>query len=201
MKTIISTAVLLMAALFSQAQFSGGDVTVAPHIGLALGTYSTDDNVTYNYREALAVGASLDYYFSDRWSLRSGLFYAPIGAEDDFDNVDKLNYLSIPVNANWHFGSRRNWYLNFGFSAKFLLSAKGELSTGEEIDLENFIKSTDFGLDLGIGYRFNVNENFMLFGEVQGYGGFIDVLDINDVVTPELRNSSSTINFGAIFKL
>ncbi len=25
-----------------------------------------------------------------------------------------LNYLTVPVMANWHFGRTKNWYLNFG---------------------------------------------------------------------------------------
>ena len=201
MKTTILTAFVLFFTVQSFAQYDKQDITIAPHLGLALSSYTTDENVEYNYRTALALGAAVDFYFNDRWSLRTGAFYAPLGAEDDFNNVDKLNYLSIPLNANWHFGSRRNWYLNFGLSGKFLMGATGELSDGSEIELDNFIKSFDVGLDLGIGYRFNVDENLQLFGEYQGYAGFIDVLDLGTNEFPELRNSASIFNFGVILKL
>ena len=142
MKTIIFTAFVLFFTAQSFAQINQqNDITIAPHIGLALSTYSASENVSYDLRTSLAVGAGVEYFFSDRWSLRSGLIYAPMGAEDDFNNVDKLNYLQIPLNANWHFGSNRNWYLNFGFAGNILLSANAEFSDGTETDLEDFIKS------------------------------------------------------------
>jgi len=201
MKTTLLTALVLFFTAQSFAQYNKKDITIAPHLGLALSTYTTDENVEYNYRTSLALGAAVDFYFNDRWSLRTGVFYAPLGAEDDFNNLDKLNYLSIPLNANWHFGSRRNWYLNFGPSFKFLMGATGEFSDGSEIELDDFIKSFDAGLDLGIGYRFNVDENLQLFGEYQGYAGFIDVLDFGAGDFPELRNSASIFNFGVVLKL
>ncbi|WP_164549874.1 porin family protein [Nonlabens ponticola] len=202
MKTTITTLLLLLAGVTLNAQANDkGDITIAPLLGVAFSTYSSSEDVSFDARTAIAAGATVDFYLSDRWSLRSGLSYAPYGAEDDFGNVDKINYLKIPLNANWHFGGKRNWYLNFGFSANVLLNAKGELEDGQEIDLEDFIEPFDLGLDLGIGYKFYISEDVQFYGEYQGYTGFLNLLDVGPDVDVELRNAASIFNVGVILKL
>ena len=200
MKKLLFAGFMLLSIISNAQTNAKGDFTIAPQIGLAVSTYTASENVTFNYRTAFALGAGAEYYFNNRWSIRSGLFYAPMGAEDDFDTIDKLNYLSIPLNANWHFGSNRNWYLNFGLAGNILLSAKTEFSNGEEFDIEEAIKSGDIGFNAGIGYKFLINENTQLFADYQGYNGFVDIIDGFEFPY-ELRNASSTFNFGAIIKL
>jgi opacity protein-like surface antigen len=183
------------------AQSDKGDFTLAPQIGINLATYyAGSSDVTFDNRNSFAGGLVGEYYFSDRWSLRSGLLYDPMGAIDGFDNVDKLNYLTIPLNANWHFGSNRNWYLNFGLGVAILLSAEGELSDGTTIELKDSIPGSDFGLMLGIGYKFNVSDNVQLYIDYQGYGGFSNLYEANNLPF-DLRNSRSSFNLGCVFSL
>ncbi|WP_233496696.1 outer membrane beta-barrel protein [Mucilaginibacter hurinus] len=40
----------------------------------------------------------------------------------------KLDYLTIPVMANWHFGRTKNWYLHFGPYVAFLLNVKTSIA-------------------------------------------------------------------------
>jgi opacity protein-like surface antigen len=183
------------------AQSDKGDFTLAPQIGINLATYyAGSSDVTFDNRNSFAGGLVGEYYFSDRWSLRSGLLYDPMGAIDGFDNVDKLNYLTIPLNANWHFGSNRNWYLNFGLGVAILLSAEVELSDGTTIELKDSIPGSDFGLMLGIGYKFNVSDNVQLYIDYQGYGGFSNLYEANNLPF-DLRNSRSSFNLGCVFSL
>ena len=190
----------LLAMTTLNAQNTSGDFTLAPQIGVAFSTYYANNEVTYNSRTSFAVGVIGDYYFNDRWSLRSGLLHSPMGAKDATGIVDKLNFITIPVNANWHFGKNRNWYLNFGPSVSFLTKAESELPNGTTIDLKNFVKSTDVGLNLGIGYKIDINNDFQLFIDYQGYGGFVTVAE-DGILPYDIRNSSSAINVGGIFKL
>ena len=37
-----------------------------------------------------------------------------------FGSSLELDYLMVPINANWHFGSTRKWFLNFGISPGIL---------------------------------------------------------------------------------
>jgi len=180
------------------AQSDKGDFTIAPQIGLNLSTFApSDTDFSYNSRTSFAGGAITEYYFNDRWSLRSGLLFDPMGAEDGAGNIDKLNYLTLPINANWHFGKNRNWYLNFGPAIGFLLNAETELGEGGTIDISEVVPGTDVGLMFGIGYKFDINEKVQLFIDFQGYGGFIDI-DESDVLPFQIRNSRSAFNVGVV---
>lgn len=199
MKKQILIAVFASLALsLTYAQSDKGDFTLEPRIGVNFSSYVSDAD--YNSRSSFAGGAIVEYYFSDRWSMRSGLLIDPLGAEDDFDNIDKLNYLTLPLNANWHFGKKRNWYLNFGFGVAFLLEAEGDLADGSTVDFSDAIPGTDFGLMFGIGYKFDVSEKVQLVIDYQGYAGFIN-LDETDSLPFDIRNARDSFNVGAVIKL
>lgn len=67
------------------------------------------------------------------------------------DYKERINYLTLPVNANWHFGSTRRWNLNFGPSIGYLLSADGN---GR--DLKDKFNKTQIGFNTGIGYKMEI---------------------------------------------
>lgn len=201
MKKLVLIGLLILGLNTLNAQSNTGDFTLAPQLGVAFSTYTPSDrNYGYDARISLTAGAIVEYYLNDRWSLRSGLLYDTMGAKDGYDNIDKLNYLSVPLNANWHFGKNRNWFLNFGPSVAFIESAKTEFSDGSTVDIKDFLKSVDVGIALGIGYKFDVNENFQLVIDYQGYGGFIDVAE-DGILPYGIRNSKSSFNVGGVFKL
>jgi len=200
MKKLFFIVTCLFGMTTLNAQSNSGDFTLAPQIGVAFSTYYANNEVTYNSRTSFAIGVIGEYYFNDRWSLRSGLLYSPMGAKDGMGNIDKLDFISIPVNANWHFGKNRNWYLNFGPSVSFLTKAESKLSNGSSIDIKDFVKNTDIGLNLGIGYKFDINDDFQLYIDYQGYGGFVTVAE-DGILPYDIRNSSSAINVGGVFKL
>lgn len=183
---------------FISAQSDKGDFTLAPQLGVNLSTYYSDAD--FNMRTSFAAGVIGEYYFNDRWSLRSGFLYDPMGAEDAGNNIDKLNYLTIPINANWHFGSGRNWYLNFGLGLSFLLNAEGELADGSTLDIKDSVPNTDIGLILGIGYKFDISDNFQLSIDYQGFGGFTELDDVGNLPF-DIRNTRSAFNIGGVFKL
>jgi hypothetical protein len=106
----------------------------------------------------------------------------------------KLNYITIPVLANWHFGRTRNWYLNFGPYIGILTSAK--LSDGGG-DVKDLFNTTDGGLDIGIGIKIPVSDRAKFFIELNGQGGVGDI--VKDNTGSALRNSASNINIGFNF--
>ncbi|MGB5982550.1 MAG: outer membrane beta-barrel protein [Nonlabens sp.] len=201
-KIIICLFVLASITINAQNDNSSypvkGDFTISPQIGLNLSTFVVDEG-SFNNRTSFALGVTGNYHFSEAWSLRSGLLLDNMGAEDSFGNTDKLSYLTIPINASWHFGGNRNWYLNFGLTNAILVGAKGELSDGSEVEIKDFIESYDLGLNIGIGYRFDITPDFQLGIDYQGYGGMIPILNVNDA--QDLRNSRSQFNIITVFKL
>ncbi len=64
--------------------------------------------------------------------------------------------------------------------------------------MENF-ETTDIGLALGIGYKFQISENTRLFFEFDGQSGFNSINKENN--GENITNSRSSINFGALFFL
>jgi opacity protein-like surface antigen len=168
-----------------------------------LSNVSTIDNQdAASSRLGFNAGAYGDYFFSERWSLKLKLLYDQKGFADGFffdsngtfttDFV--LGYLTTPVMANWHFGKNRNWYLNFGPHAGFLLSAK---TMENDIDVKEAFNSTDFGLALGLGVKFAVSDSSHLFIEYAGQSGFSDIFKDNE--GDAVRNGRSSLNLGITF--
>jgi len=130
------------------------------------------------------VGVSLDYYFSDRWSIkvkgiydRKGWDNGSIEHNGDFYVTDyNLDYITVPVMANWHFGSKRAWYLNFGPYVGFLTNAK---DARFDTDVKDRFKSTDAGLAYGIGVKIPVNSKLKIFFEYEGQTGLAEIYDVD----------------------
>lgn len=200
MKKLFLTAFAVFVSVVVNAQSDNGDFTIAPQLGLNLSNYSSNENLNNKIRTAFNAGVVAEYYFSDRWSFRSGLIYDSKGTkvtESGDDYIDKLNYIAVPLHANWHFGSKRNWFLNFGPTLGFLASAKADTPSGE-IDIKDAIKSSfDLGLGLGIGYNFDIADDTQLYIQYQGYNGFISLIDADFNVF----NATSAFNIGVIFQI
>ena len=192
MKKIIALAVLLAGfSGFSQNR-AKGTVELIPFIGHSASNYYGEENLDNSSLTSVNFGADLDFYFNDRWSLRSGLLFQTMGTK--FRGYkEELNYVTIPVNANWHFGSTRKWNLNFGPSIGFLTSAEGN---GR--DIKDLANSTQIGLNYGIGYKIEVSKKFSILIDYQGMTGLSEVPEDSDYT---IKNSFGSFNIGGVFVL
>lgn len=200
MKNYYFALILSLVLTTANAQSDSGDFTLAPQLGLNLSNYASSETLTNKIRVASNFGLIGEYYFNDRWSLRSGLLYDSKGTVltvAGLDFIDKLNYLAIPVHADWHFGKKRNWFMNFGPTFGFLISANADTPDGNFSIKKDLDSSFDVGLGFGIGYKFNVSENAEFYFQYQTFNGFISVIDL-DIV---LVNATSALNVGVIFEL
>jgi len=153
------------------------------------------------------LGASLEYYFSDAWSLKAKVIYDQKGWGNGFitetngsevDGVDfHLNYITIPVMANWHFGRGRNWYLNFGLYEGFLLNAS---ESSNSVDLNNTFSSTDFGVAYGIGVKLPLNNTVKLFFEYDGQVGATNIFKVSDGDTYQTARESFNVGLNFAIK-
>lgn len=196
MKKILLTVVIALTATIAQAQTrEKGSFEYINQIGYSSANYNGEgvnlDNKPVN---AVSYGLGGDYYFNNRWSLRSGLLFQTMGTKSGLGIFkDELQYLTIPVNANWHFGSTRKWNLNFGPSIGFLTSAN---TNG--IDIKELVNSTQIGFNYGIGYKIEVSEKVGILIDWQGMAG---LSDITKESSTDLKNVYSTFNAGCVFKL
>jgi hypothetical protein len=169
-----------------------GQIEVAPYIGYMNSFLNGDEVDNLDSRAAVNFGVKADYYFNDRWSLRSGLSYDAMGASLQGLPDLKLDYIHVPINANWHFGSTRKWNLNFGVSPGFLASA----DLGGE-DIKDDFKSFQLGISYGIGYKLEISDTFSILFDGQGLVGLSNILEDSDDFTR--LNAGSSFNVGGVF--
>jgi len=214
MKRILTTSMAVLGFIFASNAQDKGKIEFGFNVGLntsniSNGYVSTDSSINFN------LGASADYYFSDRWSIKAKFIYDRKGWDNDiievlvsdpFDPVVdyeyyptdiNVDYITIPVMANWHFGRTRNWYLNFGPYVGFLVSAK---DTEFDIDLKDSFKKVDAGISLGIGVKIPVSDKLKLFIEYEGQGGIAEVFEYNDG-GDRVTTGRSALNVGLNFLL
>jgi hypothetical protein len=188
---------LLAGVTVTAQKRAEGTIELVPHIGYS--SYSEIGNYAsgLNPKTSVNYGVAGDYYFNNRWSLRTGLLAQTMGATG-VGVDDKLNYLNIPINANWHFGSTRKWNLNFGLTTSFLMSASGLDGDGNTVNIKPYVDSSQYGISYGIGYKLEVTDNFSLMMDFQGFSGLNDVA--KDAVLNR-KNAGSSFNLGGVFKL
>lgn len=197
MKKIICFVILFTGfCAFGQIR-EKGSIELAPFLGVGIANYYSGDAGSGNESiTSVNFGATGDYYFNSRWSLRSALMYQTMGTKFA-DTEDRLNYITVPVNANWHFGSTRKWHLNFGPSFSFLTKAEATVG-GRTFDVKDEIESFQIGLSYGLGYKFQINEKFGLAISYNENLGLSNVSKSNDF---SFRNSHSAFNLSAVFLL
>lgn len=205
MKKLLTLLLCAGLGVTSQAQ-EKNSLELGIHVGYNLATVSTSNQTNSDYRNGFNVTAVGDYFFSDRWSIKAKIGYDQKGWDSGYlTNLDNgqsfttdyhINYLTIPVMANWHFGKKRNWYLNFGPYFGILLNAS---ETKFNTDLKNFIHNRDIGIDLGIGVKLPVANKVKVLLELDGQSGLTDVFKQNQGY--QIRAVRSGINAGLLFSL
>jgi opacity protein-like surface antigen len=206
MKKIIF--LLLATVSFSASSLAQGKGNIEFGINTGLNTSFRDsyfENI--DYRTSYNVGASLDFYFSDRWSIKVKGIYDNKGWNRDYINIDgdtydtniDLNYITVPVMANWHFGRKRNWYLNFGPYVGFLTKAE---DTRFGYDVKDNIENTDFGIAFGLGVKIPLNNMLKLYFEYEAQSGISNVFKedyTNSYYNNNISNYRGAFNVGLNF--
>jgi len=193
-KLVLSLAAVLTFGLALAQEREKGTIELAPFVGYLSANYYGEANMNNSALGSVNLGVNADYFFNDRWSLKSGLFYQTNGTDLGANYQEKLNYVTLPVNANWHFGSTRKWNLNFGPSIGFLTSAKS--INGR--DIKEFVKPTQIGINIGIGYKIFINEKLSILIDHQEMLG---VSKIDKTGNTSLKNVNSSFNIGAVLSL
>jgi len=198
------TIFLVVASCSTAFSQEKGNFEYGFNIGLNVSGVTVGTNYTSDSKIGFNVGAFGDYFFSDRWSIKAKLNFDQKGWNGGYfsnNNVGSLtnyryDYLTVPVMANWHFGRKRNWYLNFGPYVGFLIDAK---ETNLDIDLKDLSESIDAGLALGIGVKIPVTDKIKILLEVDSQSGLADIIKNNQ--GGSTTNNRSSLNAGFVFGL
>lgn len=209
MKKLFTTLLLVLGfSAISYAQQDAGTVQFGVTAGLN-GSYLSQTNGYQStaIKAGFNAGVSAEYYFSEKWSLKIKALYDQKGwgngyvsvtdangntAETDNININ-LNYITIPVLANWHLGASRQWYVDFGPFVGILMSANGG-----GYDLKSTFPSIDGGVDAGVGIQLPISDRAKFFIEVDGQAGIVNQGG-DDFYTGSLTTERSSLNIGINF--
>ena len=175
MKKMMMIAVMAVMCLTANAQkmrHNAGKITIQPMVGFSVGTFRgeyTSGTITGNEaRVGLAIGAEAEYYTTTDWlSLSAALKYEQLGWEWKNANTVKLDYIDIPLMANFYVA--KGFALKVGLQPGFLVNdnANGEC------------KSFNFSIPVGLSYEFKNGITLDLRG---GYSlTRVDKFDGNDL--------------------
>jgi len=207
MKKVFTTLLILLGIYSVSSAQKRNTTEFGANIGYNAANidYSHSDG-SNDYKGGFNAGVSLEYYFSDRWGFKGKVIYDQKGWGNaslnfpDGSSVDgatiHLDYITIPLMADWHFGRTRNWYLNFGTYLGFLLNAKESV---DNTDLKDGFNNTDFGLALGIGVKFPISNKVKFFIEADGQSGLTDIFKDNPYSS--IRNTRSSLNIGFLIPM
>jgi opacity protein-like surface antigen len=212
-KNIYNIILIFTFCLLAKAQVTKKNFEIGFNFGYNYFGVSSTKELNSEIGSGYNIGAFSTYYISDRWSVKGKLIYDQKGWDNGFitfitlsnsqpgGNIIttyktnyRLNYLTIPVTINWHFGKTRKWYLNFGPYLGVLLNAN---ETVLNTDVKSLYNAIDFGLAAGLGYKIPVTDNMKIFFEYDEQAGFTDILKQNS--SSAINNRRGSINFGAVF--
>jgi hypothetical protein len=138
MKKIIFTMFAVCLVFAASAQFKGGLKAGANLANLGGDVEGTDMLFAFH------VGAYGAFSLSDAMTLQPEVLYYGAGAKSGDEEI-KLNYLAIPVMLKYNLGETFN--LQVGPQISLLMST-------DPSELKDFLKGTDFGLNIGVGAGF-----------------------------------------------
>ncbi len=90
---------------------------------------------------------------TEKFAIQPELLYSMQGVKDS-DISLHLDYITIPIMAKYYVA--KDFSLEVGPQIGFLIAAKAK-SGGESASVKEFFKSTDFGVNFGVGYDFGEN--------------------------------------------
>lgn len=155
MKKLFLAVVAMMISATTFAQNEVGQLTIQPKVGVNIANI-TDVNDA-DPRIGLAAGAEFEYGLTDNIGLSAGVLYSMQGVKASEESVDctlKLDYLNVPILANFYVA--KGFAVKLGVQPGFKLSSKAEFKGSggsKEVDVDGF-KSVDLSIPVGLSYQY-----------------------------------------------
>lgn len=160
-----SIILILVASLCLSCATTKLGVIAGPNFACVVG----DQAESWETKIAFHAGVLGDFAIDEKFGIQPGLVYSAQGAdysESEFSGTVDLNYLNIPVIGTYEVANGLT--VKAGPQLGILLSAKDKEDGEPEMDVKDFVKSTDIGVNVGLGYElanglnFNATYNFGL---------------------------------------
>ncbi len=197
-KSVLVIALMIMSTTFISAQeyvYFGvkGGVNFSSFTGDGY-----DDFVDPEERTSFHLGLLAEIPVSDRFSIQPEVLYSAqgydIASRDNANDVEyQLDYINVPVLAKFYLFNR--FSIEAGPQIGFLVHEEVDTNpTGDGGDFElgeDQFKSVDFGVGLGLSYKFS---NFFVSGRYN-----IGLSDIYDIEGVDAKNSVIQAGVGLMF--
>jgi hypothetical protein len=202
---MLCTLTCLIAVLshFPIAPAAAHSIGFLGGVNLAKVSVDPDDGVDYQNRMGFAVGGVVELTLDDMASIQIEPMYIQKGTEVNVpgggEGKFKVEYFALPAMVKFAFGSGSSRpYVMAGPEVAFNVSATFEDDTGAEVDIDEEVKSTDFGAGLGGGVDIAAGGN-TVFVEGRYTAGFTKVND--DDSDEEIKTRGFQILGGITFPL
>jgi opacity protein-like surface antigen len=151
MRTKTSTKLILTALCLTFSLFAGAQLKYGPVAGVNLANISGDNTSDDAMKIGFHFGGVVEISVNDNFVVAPGILYSLKGTQSKTDSKFKsnLSYLEVPINAKYKLESGLNFFA--GPYVGILMSAKATDGTND-VDIKDFVQSTDFGLNVGLGY-------------------------------------------------
>ena len=155
MKKLFLAVVAMMVSATTFAQNEVGQLTIQPKVGVNIANITDADDA--DPRIGLAAGAEFEYGLTDNIGLSAGVLYSMQGAKATEDGADctlKLDYLNVPILANFYVA--KGFAVKLGVQPGFKLSSKAKAKgSGASVELDvDGIKSVDLSIPVGLSYQY-----------------------------------------------
>lgn len=187
--------ILFTAAIFS-FQFVNAQIKLGPVAGINMANISGDGDSSNAMKLGFHFGGIVDIAVSDNFIVSPGVIFSIKGTQDKDESKFKsnLSYIEIPINAKYQMESGLNFFAGPYFA--LLLSAKATDGT-TDVDVKDFVNSSDFGVNVGLGYTL---ESGLGFSAQYGLGLANinkDIAGVDD--TPSSKNSCIGVSVRYMF--
>jgi hypothetical protein len=170
-------------------------------------------------RNSYFIGLGLNYRYTELLSFTSGFHYLRQGYRHStcyiFDEsvknqlLGKIDYLSIPISANFHLLESRRLITSFGLIGGYNIKAVqdypnpiGGCKIYYEPDLTRTIKQYSVFGSIGIGYELRSNDKFELISNIRYVQGLTNIMkNPYPNITSVDRYSSLLLSIGFNYKI
>lgn len=210
MKKTILVAVALLGFGISFAQEkvkSVADVKFGVKGGMNLANIVGDDAGDANNYVGFNAGFFVEIPITDKLTFQPELIYSAQGSKSEgtvdvegtlvnFDATLKFNYINVPMMFKYQvvnkFSLEAGPYVGFLTSAKLNFDIEGLGS--DTVDMKDDVKSTDFGIGIGMNYEFSD----VIFANARYQAGLTEIGD-SDAGGNSVKNSVFQIGLGFRF--